>query len=49
MSERDRYALATAYYGDLRDHQDLPADQPEWSDVDDAYPHPARTVPGACG
>ena len=34
MSERDRYALARAYYCDLRDDQNLPADQPKWSDVD---------------
>ena len=48
MSERDRYSLARAYYCDLRDEQNITAEQRKWSDVD-AYPHRARIVPGACG
>jgi len=34
MSERDRYILARAYYGELCDQQNLPADQREWFDVE---------------
>ncbi len=34
MSERERYTLARAFYCDLRDDQNLPAEQRKWSDVD---------------
>ena len=34
MSERDRYTLARAYYGELCAQQNLPAEQREWFDVE---------------